>query len=194
MPLSKVNMNVEMNVYEAILSRRSVRSYTLKEVGFSTLRTLLEAAIWAPTAMHEEPWAFAIIQDRKQLKNLSDAAKPLFIEQAKRDGGKLYFANSEEFNIFYDAGTLIIICTNLKETFVNADCWMAAENLMLAACAMQLGTCVIGAALPALAVAENKAKLGIPDGYAAVVPIIVGYASGDFAHNTRKPPVIFTKY
>ena len=48
-----------------------------------------------------------------------------------------------DFNISHDAGTLIAICAP-SATFSTADCWLAAENLMLAACAMGLGTCCIG--------------------------------------------------
>ena len=192
---------VDMNVYEAILARRSVRRYLPKNVSYDTIRILIEAAIWAPTAMHEESWAFAIIQDKALLKNLSDSAKPLFIEQLKQrekaNSQHLGFANHAEFNIFYDAGTLIIICANTQQanaTLVHADCWLAAENLMLAACAANLGSCVIGAALPALAMAEHKAQIGIPLNYEAIAPIIVGYPAGELTYSTRKPPIILTRH
>jgi hypothetical protein len=45
-----------------------------------------------------------------------------------------------------------------------ADCWLAPENLMLAACAKGLGACVIGLAVSALSTPEWKAELKIPDG------------------------------
>lgn len=70
----------EQNVFETILARRSVRGYTPQQVDKDTLRTLLEAAVRAPTAMHKEPWAFLIIQNKQVLQQLSDRAKPLFIE------------------------------------------------------------------------------------------------------------------
>ena len=181
---------VEMDVFETILARRSIRSYTTREVPRKKILALLEAAIRAPTAMHEEPWAFVIIQDRELLRDLSDRAKPLFIEQVQRSGHDIEAFHSLEFNLFYDAGTLIIICAEPTGPFVAADCWLAAENLMLAACAMSMGTCVIGAALPALNIPEVKAKLGIMDKFAAVVPIIIGYPSGETAPSTRKAPLI----
>jgi nitroreductase len=71
------------NIFEAILARRSVRAYALDEISRSTVQTLLEAAVRAPTAMHEESWAFAVAQDRQILKQLSDRAKPLFVEEAR---------------------------------------------------------------------------------------------------------------
>jgi hypothetical protein len=39
------------------------------------------------------------------------------------------------FNIFYDAGSLIVVCCKARGRFVDADCWLAAENVMLAATA-----------------------------------------------------------
>lgn len=90
------------------------------------------------------------------------------------------FANPE-FCVFYDAGTLIVICAKPMGPFAVADCWLAAENLMLAACAMGLGTCCIGSAVPALNTVDAKAELGIPLDVTAVAPIIVGVPSGSIA-------------
>jgi len=48
------------------------------------------------------------------------------------------------FSVFYDASTLIVIGARHPDPFAIADCWLAAENLMLAACALRLGSCCIG--------------------------------------------------
>jgi nitroreductase len=50
--------------------------------------------------------------------------------------------------VFYDA--LIVIGARRRGPVVVADCWLAAENLMLAVCALGPGTCCIGSAVPAL--------------------------------------------
>src|SRR5690606_20674111 len=144
----------EMTLMEAIYNRCSVRSYEPERLDQATIHALLAAAVRAPTAVHLEPWVFAIIQDREELKRLSDRAKPLFLEEIQRahlDRGdhSLDMFASPDFNMFYDAGTLIVICGKPMGPFVVADCWLAAQNLMLAAYAMGLGTCVIGSAVPA---------------------------------------------
>jgi len=184
---------VEMNIFETILARRSVRSYSPQLVDADKLRILLEAAVRAPTAMHEEPWAFVVVQDQQLLRDLSERAKPLFIEQVKRIGHSFDVVNQPEFNIFYNAGTLIIICAKATRPFAEADCWLAAENLMLVACAMGLGTCVIGSALLALSNSEVKSLLGIPAEFEAVAPIVVGYPNGDTAASKRKKPQILNR-
>ena len=182
------------NLFETILARRSVRAYAPDKLDRNTIQTLLASAVRAPTAMHEEPWAFVVVQNRQVLKQLSDRAKPLFIERLHRShptGGHAIdtFANPD-FNIFHNAGTLIVICAKPSGPFVEADCWLAAENLMLAACAIGLGSCVIGSCVAALNLPEVKAELGIPAEFNVVAPIIVGVPSGETAATSRKEPLI----
>lgn len=182
-----------MTIMDAIHGRRSVRSYAPERLDTVTIQTLLDAAIWAPTAVHEEPWAFVIVQDRAILKSLSDRAKEIFSAEAEHAHPEqarhlLDILAKPDFNIFYDAGTLIIICARPKGAFVTADCWLAAENLLLAAYGMGLGSCVIGFAVPALNTPEIKAELGIPSECSAVAPIIVGAPSGETPRTTRKAP------
>lgn len=192
------HLAVEMNVYEAILARRSVRRYTSQAIDRTTIRLLLEAAVRAPTAFHGEPWAFAVIQDKTELRLLSDRAKPLFLNELRRSGQSRSehaletFADPDQ-NIFYDAGTLIVICADSMGPFAAADCWLAAENLMLAACAMGLGTCVIGSALPALNVPSIKAGFDIPEKFSAIAPIVVGYPAEETLPTPRREPYILNR-
>jgi nitroreductase len=105
-----------VSVFDAIYGRRAVRSYKEDKLEVATVRRLLEAAVQAPTAIRVEPWVFAVIQDRAVLRSLSDRGKSLFAqEMAQRAAaGGVPSASryrellaDPEFNIFYDAGTLI---------------------------------------------------------------------------------------
>ena len=187
----------EKSMFETLLARRSVRRYKPRKVETSTINNLLEAAVRAPTALGQEPWAFVVIQDKILLKSLSDYAKPLFLNQihqhhSKQAQHKLDLFNRPDFNIFHDANTLIVICGKTAAPFFSADCWLAAENMMLAACAMNLGSCVIGSALSAFEVPEVRTKLRIPDSYSAVAPIVIGYPDEKNTPFSRKNPVIFS--
>lgn len=185
--------HVEMTIFEAILARRCVRSYTTQAVSLDIIRTLLEAAVHAPTILHDEPWAFAIIRDKQQLKDISDCTKPLLIREQLQEAGVVTDSYLQpDFNIFHDVGTLILICSKQTGPFVVANCWLAAENLMLAACAMKLGSCVIGTALTALNTPDIKIKLNIPEEFSVIVPIILGYPSGDTPFSPRKKPLILS--
>ncbi|MDE1942167.1 MAG: nitroreductase [Betaproteobacteria bacterium] len=185
----------DQTIFQAILARHSVRTYAPRPVSESEIRTLLEAAVRAPTAMHQEPWAFVVIQDPLWLKRLSDVARPLFLDRLLHQAGPgnartvKTFADPQ-FNIFHDAGTLIVICAKPDLPFSDADCWLAAENLMLAACGLGLGSCVIGSAQAALNTPAIKTELGIPQDYKAFSPIAVGYPSGKIPSTSRKAPQI----
>ena len=182
-------------VQDAIFARRSVREFTGKKPDQAVLRQLLATAVRAPTAIHEEPWRFLIVQDTETLARISDRAKLLFADHVKqlhldRDNRGLAHFSRPEFNVFYNAGTLIIICARTANPFASADCWLAAENLMLAAHAQGLGTCVIGCAVAALNEPELKSELGIPEEQTAFAPIIVGTPAGEGSPSPRKPPEI----
>lgn len=188
---------VALSAMDAIHGRRSVRAYTPQKLDQATIHTLLAAAVRAPTAIHEEPWAFVILQDADTLKRVSDHAKRFFVEEMHRahlDRGGHTLARFEQpdFNIFYNAGTLIVICGRPVGPFVVADCWLAAENLILAAFSLGLGTCVIGSAVSGLNTPEIKDALRIPADMSAIAPIIVGVPSDESALTSRKEPNIIS--
>ena len=199
----KLDVN-PVTVADAIYSRRSVRSYTADPVDETHVRALLQAAVQAPTAMRAEPWLFVVVQDRAALKRYSDVAKVTMLKDAqlyrdlhdpsltRKNGGFLKALGSPDFNIFYNAGTLILICCRSMNPFVTADCWLAAQNLMLAASAMGLGTCCIGSALPAAQSPEVRAELGIPSDVMVVAAIIVGVPAQPPSPLGRKDPVVLT--
>jgi nitroreductase len=173
-----------MELKQAIRARHAVRSYSRQAVEEQAIRLLLEAAIRAPSARNEQPWAFAIVQNRAQLERYSDRAKADFLARAAATGEAAASARllrDESFNVFYDAGTLIVICTTEQSHYAEADCWLSAQNLMLAACDLGLGTCPIGLAVPVLNTAQVKSELSIPERGAAIAPIVVGYPSGPAA-------------
>jgi len=182
-----------MNLHEAIHTRRAVRAYTPRRVEESVLRELLSAAVCAPSAMNAQPWLFAVVQDVRQLKRYSDQAKAMVIARTSSDPkSQLYAARmrDEQFNVFYNASTLVAIGTADRATYSEADCWLAAATLMLAACNVGIGTCPIGFAVPVLNTPEAKAELGFPPGAAVVAPIVLGYPSAEPEPVPRAQPRI----
>jgi nitroreductase len=196
-PQKSTKTEVSMSAMDVIYHRRSVRNHTPWTIEQTVIRTLLDAAVHAPTAMHEEPWSFAVIQDKKLLDRLSESAKKLLHNEAQGSDSHqakhtLHVVDKPDFHVFYNAGTLIVIYSKIQGPFVVADCWLAAENLLLAACAQGLGTCVIGFAVSALNTPEWKAELKIPAEMMAIAPIIVGVPAGETPPVPRKPPEILT--
>jgi nitroreductase len=196
-PDDSTKSEAAMSVRDAIRQRRSVRDYTAKKIEKKVIQMLLDAAVQAPTAMHEEPWSFVVIQDQKLLDRLSESAKKLVRTEAQTSGSlqakhPLHVVDKPDFHVFYNAGTLIVIYSKQPGPFVVADCWLAAENLLLSACAQGLGTCVIGFAVSALNTPEWKTELKIPAEMTAIAPLIVGVSAGKTPPVSRKAPEILS--
>lgn len=168
-----------MELFEALKERRSYRAYEQKPVEENVIRELLEACIYAPSGMDSQPWAFVIIEDQTYLKDLSDRAKKLVLEEIQKQGlsdSDMHIADPA-FNIFYEAPVLICIFADKNVGTYLQDASLAAQNLMLAAHGKGLGSCWIHDTL--LFNDEIKAKYNLPTNYEMVAPIVVGYPSGE---------------
>lgn len=182
-----------MDVMQAIEERRAVRAYRDEAVDRETVRKLIQAAVQAPSAMNSQPWAFAIIQDRKILEAISDGAKRLLLDVDTGDPRMKQFREilaSPDFDIFYGASTLVVICATSGRQSAAEDCALAGQNLMLAAHGLGLGTCPIGFARAYLNLPEVKSNLGIPADVTPVLPIIVGRPRGAATATPRDDPRI----
>jgi nitroreductase len=182
-----------MEAIQAIYERRATRRYTGETIDDPVVRELIEAAIQAPSAVNRQPWAFVIVQNEVLLRRISDIAL-----DSIRDLPELHLVpgpfheaiEKGEFDIFYGAGTLILLCA--KEGYEHAD-WdvcFAAQNLMIAARARGLGSCPIGFAWPALERPEVREALGIPTGYRPIMPLVVGPVDAFPPGPGRKPPEV----
>lgn len=170
-----------MNLTDVIANRRSVRSYTPQKVEKEKIEELLHAAVQAPSASNSQPWAFAVIQDTALLREYSERAKKFLLDSLEVNPGVAKYRGmlmNADFNIFYTAGTLVVIFAKPGGLHSHGDCCLAAQNLMLAAHGLGLGTCWIGFATAFLDQAAVKRELGVPEEYAAVAPLLVGYPHG----------------
>ncbi len=184
-----------MNVSEAIHTRRAVRAYQSRSVEPAVVEALLTAAVQAPSAMNAQPWRFVVVQDTARLKRYSDIAKQLLLARDHGDNKAASYRDllaAPEFNIFYDASTLIVLCAGERTPFSDADAWLAAANLMLAACEAGLGTCCIGFALGVLNTPEVKQELRIPPEGVAIAPVILGYPAAPSPIVPRAAPRIWS--
>lgn len=112
-----------MDALVAIRTRRSIRKYQDKAVPEELVRELLGAAMMAPSARNAQPWRFVVIRDRELLERI-----PKVNPNAPMARG---------------APLAILICGDLRleksSGYWVVDCAAAAENLLLAAHALQLG-------------------------------------------------------
>uniref|UniRef100_B0SYI7 Nitroreductase n=2 Tax=Caulobacter sp. (strain K31) TaxID=366602 RepID=B0SYI7_CAUSK len=179
-----------MDVLTAIHARRAVRDYLDEPVSEAQLATLIDAAIWAPSGVNLQPWCFFVVDDLDRLAACSTKAKAALKEAATDHpelAGLRSMLASPDFNIFYNAPVLIVICATTADEMALKDCCLAAQNLMLAATAQGLGSCWIGLSETWLNTDRAKADLGIPAGFRPVAPIIVGYPNGGSPPPARRP-------
>jgi nitroreductase len=182
-----------MDINEAIAGRHSVRDYTAQAVDDETIRRLIDAAVHAPSASNGQPWTFTVVRDQSLLDRISQDAKSHMLAtmpegpQSARYRAQLSDAS---FHIFYHAPALILISGIAQRPWVAEDCALAAENLMLAAYGVGLGTCWIGFAQRFLNTPEGKDALGLPATSVPVAPIIVGHPKTEIAPVPRKEPEI----
>ena len=181
-----------MDVMDVIYARRSVREFTAKPVDEDTLRQLVDAAVQAPSAVNQQPWSFIVVRDKATLAAISREAKEHMLRTSPVAASQHFHAilTDPKFDIFYGAPALIVIAASVETNWAVEDCALAAENLMLAARARELGTCWIGFAQGWLATSDGKTALNIPTAYRPVAPIIVGHPKAFPAPIPRKEPEI----
>lgn len=182
-----------MECKDVLYTRRSVRKYTEQQLDKPTILALLNAAVQAPSATNSQPWCFAVIQDRLLLKNYSDRAKTYLLDILDTYPSLLKYKTLLEkgdYNLFHNAGTLLLIYAKPKGPFAYGDCCLAAQNIMLAAHDSDLGTCWIGFAQYFLQKADVKQELNIPVEYTMVAPLILGYPATQAKTLIKKEPEI----
>jgi nitroreductase len=182
-----------MDINEAISGRRSTREFTAQAMDDDTIRRLIDAAVLAPSASNGQPWTFTVVRDQALLDRISRDAKSFLLaglpagpEHDRRRAS----LNDDSFQLFYHAPSLIVISGTSQRPWVVEDCALAAQNLMLAAYSLGLGTCWIGLSQAYLNTTEGKGALGVPAAWVPVAPIIVGYPKTETPPVARREPEI----
>jgi nitroreductase len=184
-----------MELMEAIYRRQAVRNYTDQPVEKTVVMELLNAAVRAPSAANQQPWAFAVIRGRERINGYSERAKWFMLTTLPR-----YLAlhirsdllSNPGYNVFHHAGTLIVIYARPAEYNPVEDCCMAAQNLLLAAHSMGLGSCPVGFVRPWLNQDKIKNEMGISMRYTAVMPVVVGWPARKTEPRPRMEPQILS--
>ncbi len=178
--MNTVNMKAVNSVFENIYARRAVREYKPDDIPDRIIKELINAGIYAPSALNEQPWRFVVIQDRVLIKKCSDRAKKLWLESIRspvtdEDRELVEIASDPEFNIFYDAPLLVLIFARPGTDSPEFGCALAAENMMLAARSLDIGSCWVGMGSILGSDKELMREIGAPEDHRLMSQLIFGY-------------------
>lgn len=185
------------DVMETILHRRAIRRFdTARQIEEDALRQILQAGLYAPSAGGRQGPLFVVCQD---------AGVNARLGRIKRANSRPRMATATSYvsreqpsiaddpkltNAFYDAPTVITLFGPKNFLFAAEDCAVAAENMMLAADALGIGSCYIGQGWTAFADLygqETLRRWNVRTDYYAVMQLLLGYPRAGDAHPTPKP-------
>ena len=184
-----------MDILECIRTRRSIRTYTDRPISEENLRELIGLGVKAATGSNEQPWGFAVIQDKDEIQRLSEETKGWLLEHlADYPYLEQYreWLNKPSYSVFNHAGTLLLIYGDTASHWYAYDGSLCAANIMLAAHSMGIGTCWIGFGEHILDTPEFKRVHNVPESYRLVCPMTLGYSKASLPPSERKEPRIFS--
>ncbi len=184
-----------MKVIDVIRRRRSIRKFKKKDVRAEAIKVILDAGRWAPTAGNRQPLRFLVLSNEEE----REIAAKLYVEAYKKEAEDLL--NREDADKYYknpfevkkkilnmldllkkqlkDPPFIILICadTRISRSYIF-EAGLAAQNIMLSAWELNLGSCCIEIATTLLSEYFDKKTLkrvyNIPDEVEVVAMIPIG--------------------
>lgn len=146
--------------FDTVAMRKSVRDFSDKEIKDKVIEILMQSARWAPSWQNKQCFSYIIVKEKEMIKEITKA--------------------SGIFNNWMGKAPVIIVsCANPSLSgqrnglhYFLVDAAISTEHLVLAATALGLGTCWVGA------FDEDKIKklLKIPENIRVIALIPVGYS------------------
>ena len=183
-------------VLKTIKERRSVRAFQDKDVDSTSVKLLLEAASWAPSANNDQPWKFVVVRSRETKDRIHETlmarmkdyyTKQGYPEEAVRRYWSSIFSSPVHIFAFCDTTGI-----DISEEWEQADIMhqiqgvtVACQNILLAATALDLGSLWVGALL--VIEDEIKALLLVPEELMLVTVIAIGYPAYKPLPPVRRP-------
>jgi nitroreductase len=183
--------------------RRSVRVYKSGTVSDQQLKTILEAARWAPSGANTQPWEFVITRDRKKMKKVREIYSNEWRER-KREDPVHYKGLKKDY--VGDVSVLVLVCGDARtkqvylttrqpadrEKLFQASIANAVQQMMLAAASMNLGT--VWVSVREEVEPELRKLFKVPDPLRLLWVVPIGHARSWPKAKPRRPIAAFTHY
>ena len=150
-----------MDVFEAILTRRSIRRYLSEKIEKKIVDKIIYAGMYAPSAANKQPWHFIIFEDESTKKAIMEL--------------------HPYASMFSSAPMGILVCYDENLQHANGygllDCAAATQNILLEAQELGLGTCWIGVYPREERMQALETLFRLPTSIKAFCLIALGYAA-----------------
>jgi len=146
-----------MDAFQALRERRSIRKYDSTPLDRETVEKIVDAGRLAATGRGVEPWEFVVVSESRMRKTLAEIC---------------------EYGKFIAKAPICIVVLCRETKYYLEDGSAATQNMLVAACALGLGSCwVAGDKKP---YADKVVKLvGAPKSYKLVSLIALGSPAAD---------------
>ncbi|MBE6291932.1 MAG: nitroreductase family protein [Bacteroidales bacterium] len=168
--VTTVCVSQENQVIKTIMERRSIRKYKQQPVEREKMEQILRCGINAPNGQNKQSWEVRVVDN----PNLLNAMKEAMVK------GHPDMDPEMVKGCFRDAPVMVFIARDKSYDFSAYDCGLMAENMMLSAWSMGIGSICLGS--PVRFLTDNDVcvpyveKLGFTDGYELCLCVGFGYA------------------
>ena len=162
-------MKYENETIATIMERRSIRKYKPETVSRETLDKIMECGINAPNGQNKQSWEVRVVDNPEVMAEINAVIAEAYGEKAEMAVG-----------CFRNAPVMVFIARDLAYDFSAYDCGLLAENIMLSAQSLGVGSICLGS--PVRIINDNEAcasvleRLGFSEGYEFCLCVGLGYA------------------
>ena len=173
-----------MEALEAILTRRSTRKYSEQMPRRDLLEKIIEAGRYAPSGSNSQKTHFIVITEERILSELALIVQNEFLKMEITEDmyvslkGSITAAKKGGYVFYYGAPVLIVVANRKGYGNAMADSACALENMMIAANALDLGSCWINQLHwldDNMSVREFLGKYGLKEEETITGGLIIGY-------------------
>lgn len=158
-----------MELYEAILNRRSIRKYKSTEVTTGQIEKIIKAGMYAPSAVNKQPWHFIVFRDKDKVKGLLEV--------------------HPNASMLLNSNVAVLVCWDEKLQhdvgYGQVDCSAATQNMLLAAHDMGLGAVWTGIYPREKRMDACRTIFNLPDHIHAFAIVSIGYPDEEKAMPER---------
>jgi nitroreductase len=178
-------------ILETIRTRRSIRRYRQEQIPEEILQEIITAGLYAPAAGGRQSGMMVVCQNRELNDALGRANRGAFAVLGARGSFKVSAQQpsiADDPNLpsaFYGAPTVISLFAPRGMGNGPGDCYCLGENMMLAAQALGIGSCLVARGETTFAGELGQRLLqewGVDAGYDPLFHVVLGYRHGEAPH------------